>query len=1359
VRVPDGSASLVDSSRPWRYGIAVLSVVVAVAVRLALDSVLDSDSVLGSNSVLFAFMLAIMAATRIGGRGPGLLASLLSVLAVWYFFIEHRFSFVIANPKDLGSLVVIAVSGAGISLLLGGQPHGSPLRSEPQANTFFLRRAVLFGGAFFILLVLMGLLHADFVNQKERQQWVTRSYQALTATGALLSNLQDAETGQRGYLLTGKESYREPFQSALREQLAIRRTLRLLSASNAAQQAILETVDRLVEAKFSELQQTMELRRTAGLDAALAVVRTGAGKRIMDHCRASLRALEEGDRQLLARQTRSSDRVGMRLRWLLGLGCGSLLMLLAIAAAVIERDSRSRERAREVVNRSELRLRLALDATNAGTWERNLETNQNLWSEELWKLYGIEPNSRPPTYDTWRELVLPDDRANAEQVVTQAFRDGTELNVEYRVRDGDGGTRWLLSRGRPVRDGEGRAARLVGIVLDITKRKRGEQTLRESEQNLRSFAEFAPVSIAMFDREMCYLAASRRFRDDYSLGNQELLGRSHYDVSPEIPEEWRETHRRCLAGAVERSPGEPFLRSDGTEQWLRREVQPWHHPGGSIGGIVLFSEDITAQKRSELALRESEARLRLAQQVARVGTFEWNCQTGVNTWTRELEAIYGLAPGEFAGTEQAWENLVHPDDRPEVSRQVQQAMETGKFETEWRVVWPDGTLRWLAGRAWVFKDDADKPLRLIGVNIDITEAKQAAEALRRTEAALTEAQRVAHLGSWYWDSRTDCVISSKELYNMWDLDPALPFPGFKDQERFFTAESWKRLIAARQVAAQTGDGYELDVELTRADGMNIWVATHGEAVRDIAGNITGLHCTIQDVTRRKRAEDALRESEEQFRTLANAILQLCWIAHADGGIFWYNQRWYEYTNTTPEQMEGWGWQSVHDPVVLPQVLDRWNASIATGTPFDMVFPLRGADGVFHPFLTRVVPLRDLDGKIVRWFGTNTDIREQKKAEDVLRQASEQRRLALEAAGLGAWDYRFEAGEVFWDDACCHMFGVPAGTITDDEAISRIHSEDRAATREALAQAIADAGGGAYHNEFRVVWADGSVHWILSHGRVYFEGEGGMRRPVRFIGVNMDITERKNADLEIQLLNAQLEQRVRQRTAQLEATNKELEAFSYSVSHDLRAPLRGIDGWSLALADDYAGRLDERAQRYLSRIRSETQRMGVLIDDMLELSRLTRVEMQFVPVDLTAIAWKIAAKLTEANADRHIEFVIEPGLTGTGDARLLEIALTNLISNAVKFTTPRALARIEFGQTSDNGPPTFHIRDNGAGFDMAYAPKLFRAYKRLHRASEFPGTGIGLATVQRVIHRHFGKVWAEGQVGQGATFHFTIGETI
>jgi light-regulated signal transduction histidine kinase (bacteriophytochrome) len=256
----------------------------------------------------------------------------------------------------------------------------------------------------------------------------------------------------------------------------------------------------------------------------------------------------------------------------------------------------------------------------------------------------------------------------------------------------------------------------------------------------------------------------------------------------------------------------------------------------------------------------------------------------------------------------------------------------------------------------------------------------------------------------------------------------------------------------------------------------------------------------------------------------------------------------------------------------------------------------------------------------------------------------------------------------------------------------------------------------------------------------------------------DLTKQKQAEHQIRQLNAGLERRVRERTAQLEAANKELEAFAYSVSHDLRAPLRGIDGWSLALAEDYAGQLDARALGYVDRVRSETQRMGMLIDDLLHLSRVTRSEMHFAPLDLTAMAHSIATRLAEENPGRQIEFVIQPDLTGVGDARLLEIALTNLLSNAVKFTGPRAQARIEFGQTSYNCGLCFYVRDDGVGFDMAYQDKLFRAFQRLHKTSEFPGTGIGLAIVQRVIHRHGGKVWAEAQIGSGAKFLFTLGET-
>jgi signal transduction histidine kinase len=244
--------------------------------------------------------------------------------------------------------------------------------------------------------------------------------------------------------------------------------------------------------------------------------------------------------------------------------------------------------------------------------------------------------------------------------------------------------------------------------------------------------------------------------------------------------------------------------------------------------------------------------------------------------------------------------------------------------------------------------------------------------------------------------------------------------------------------------------------------------------------------------------------------------------------------------------------------------------------------------------------------------------------------------------------------------------------------------------------------------------------------------------------------------------ARINQTLQRRTTQLDAANQELQAFAYSVSHDLRAPLRGIDGWSLALVEDYGDRLDEKARGYLHTIRAETQRMGQLIDDMLVLSRVTRADGVTEPVDLSALARSIAERLQRAEPGRRIEFHIQPGLDAAGDTHLLEIALTNLFGNACKFSARRSPARIEFGSEVRENPQTqapqavYFVRDDGVGFDMAQAQRLFSAFQRLHKPSEFPGSGIGLATVQRIVHRHGGRIWAEAQVGRGATFYFTLG---
>ena len=242
---------------------------------------------------------------------------------------------------------------------------------------------------------------------------------------------------------------------------------------------------------------------------------------------------------------------------------------------------------------------------------------------------------------------------------------------------------------------------------------------------------------------------------------------------------------------------------------------------------------------------------------------------------------------------------------------------------------------------------------------------------------------------------------------------------------------------------------------------------------------------------------------------------------------------------------------------------------------------------------------------------------------------------------------------------------------------------------------------------------------------------------------------------LQHAHDELEQRVIERTIELEAANKELQAFSYSVSHDLRAPLRSIDGFSQALLEDYADKLDAQGQDDLRRVRNATQRMGQLIDDMLELSRVTRSEINRQTVDLSVLAQTIATELQNSEPQREVEFTVMEGLTASCDPRLLHIALENLLRNAWKFTAKHPKARIEFGFSQSNGKPAYFVRDDGAGFDMAYAAKLFGAFQRLHAMTEFKGTGIGLATVQRIIRRHGGQVWAEGKVEQGATFYFTL----
>lgn len=333
-----------------------------------------------------------------------------------------------------------------------------------------------------------------------------------------------------------------------------------------------------------------------------------------------------------------------------------------------------------------------------------------------------------------------------------------------------------------------------------------------------------------------------------------------------------------------------------------------------------------------------------------------------------------------------------------------------------------------------------------------------------------------------------------------------------------------------------------------------------------------------------------------------------------------------------------------------------------------------------------------------------------------------------------------------------LLGVPVESVVgrydreffDAEIATNIRETDRTIL----------ASGVARTYEELIVFA-GVPRTFLTMKGPYRDAAGKI---IGLVGISRDITDRKLAEQEIRQLNAELERRVVLRTAELEAANRELEAFSYSVSHDLRAPLRSMDGFAQALLEDYGEKLDEKARGYIKRVRDATRRMADLIEGILDLSRIARQDMHREAVNLSALAAEVIATLAAQQPQRKVEIQIADGLVVDGDRRLLLAMLENLLGNAWKYTSKRPEARIEFGSvTNSGGKPVYFVRDDGAGFDMKYAGKLFGAFQRMHGVSEFAGHGVGLATVQRIIRRHGGRIWAEAAMEKGATFFFTLWE--
>ena len=635
-----------------------------------------------------------------------------------------------------------------------------------------------------------------------------------------------------------------------------------------------------------------------------------------------------------------------------------------------------------------------------------------------------------------------------------------------------------------------------------------------------SFLETMNAGAATLTADGAIAYCNRHFAEMLGAPVERLVGASIEEfVAPDRREHLRSLLAQALAGDTKGETA--LLAAGGTEVWAALFLSPMKLK--EAAGVCLVAADITEKRRAD-ELCVYLAAIVEASDDAIVGT---NLDNVILSWNPAAERLFGYSAGEVIGQPVS---LLWPPGHPDQASGFLDRIGRGEaiLNCETERVGKGGKRTQVSLSVSPIRDAEGRITGGARVVRDITERKRTEEALRASEAELKEAQRVAHLGSWSMDVRTGQVAWSDELYRMMGFDPSLPPPSYPEHGRIFTPESFARLAAGLDHTVRTGVPYELELETVRADGSNGWMLARGEPVRDSSGAIAGLRGIAQDISERKQTEAARQESETAFRTLADSVPQMVWMCTPDGLNIYFNQRWVDYTGMSLAESYGRGWNTPFHRDDQQAAWDAWNHATKTGDPYRVESRLRAADGSYRWFLMRGMPLCDAAGRIVKWFGTCTDIDDLKRGEEALRNLNEELEkrveertaqlrdseerlaLALRASHEGVWDWNLETDAVWYSSRWKEMLGYTEQEIEQPQSSvfwDFIHPDDRAPFHDALDAVL--RGEREYEMEFRLRHKDGHYVEILSCGfPVRREPAGPI---VRIVGTHFDLTERKRAE--------------------------------------------------------------------------------------------------------------------------------------------------------------------------------------------------------------------------------------------------------